>query len=190
MNDNPHATTLAQVPGEYVIGPDSRPKTESEALGRATHRHYKGGLYAFVLETTHSETGEALIVRNHVWPHEPSSKAVPKELFYGTVEGGGLRYTPLKVCRVEQYIPMFVDQGAAEHAVLYVEDVAKISEISWIKSHTDHESIKGLAVMLQEDNRESDLLLAETTDGAFHVIAYLSSASSDDLLKVFPRRMN
>jgi hypothetical protein len=189
MMNNPHATTASQVPGEYSIGPDSRPKTESDALGRATHRHYKGGLYAFVLETTHSETGETLVVRNHVWPHEPSSKAVPKELFYGTVEGGGLRYTPLKVCRVEQYIPMFVDQGVGNREVAYVEKLEDIAKLGFVQNHTNAKTHKQLTVLLHSPE-EPDLLLAETTDGTFHVVAYLSGASHDDLHKVFPQRVN
>ncbi len=42
----------------------------NEALALATHRHYKVGLYRVIGVARHSETEEAMIVYEHLWPHE------------------------------------------------------------------------------------------------------------------------
>lgn len=43
--------------------------TEQEAEQLATHRHYKGGLYRYIGVARHSETEEAVVVYEHLWPH-------------------------------------------------------------------------------------------------------------------------
>jgi hypothetical protein len=62
--------------------------TESEALKVATHRHYKGGLYLWIAEAKHSETGELMVVYEHVWPHKQALWVRPATLFYGRIRDG------------------------------------------------------------------------------------------------------
>ena len=61
----------------------------------ATHRHYKGGYYKVVCEATHTETGERLVVYEHVWPHTRSRFARPYDIFHGLLENGRPRFEPL-----------------------------------------------------------------------------------------------
>jgi hypothetical protein len=69
--------------------------TEKEALVIATHRHYKGGLYRYIGEAKHSETGEAMVVYQHLFPHEIGLWVRPAALFYGNLEDGRERFKPL-----------------------------------------------------------------------------------------------
>ena len=62
---------------------------EQEALGLATHRHYKGGLYRFLSEARHSETGEILVVYEHLWPHPRGLWVRPAAMFAETVTVDG-----------------------------------------------------------------------------------------------------
>ena len=51
------------------------------------YRHYKGGLYVVKGEGHHTETNEALVSYQHIWPHVDSSlRFRPAENFHGTVE--------------------------------------------------------------------------------------------------------
>lgn len=68
--------------------------SEEEALAVATHRHYKGGLYRFVGEGVHTETGETLVAYAHVWPHKPSLFFRPADIFYGILDDGTRRFAP------------------------------------------------------------------------------------------------
>lgn len=68
---------------------------EQEALGLATHRHYKGGLYRFLSEARHSETGETMVVYEHLWPHARGLWVRPAELFYGALDDGRARFQRL-----------------------------------------------------------------------------------------------
>jgi hypothetical protein len=69
--------------------------TEDEALRLATHRHYKGGLYRALGEATHSETGEKLIVYEHLWPHNRSLWVRPSAMYHARLADGGLRFQPI-----------------------------------------------------------------------------------------------
>jgi hypothetical protein len=69
--------------------------TETEALALATHRHYKGGLYRVIGVARHSETEEAMIVYEHLWPHEHGLWARPAAMFNGTLEDGSPRFQAL-----------------------------------------------------------------------------------------------
>ena len=69
--------------------------TEHEAEKLATHRHYKGGLYRLIGTARHSETEEALIVYEHLWPHARGLWVRPKDMFEGTLEDGRKRFAPL-----------------------------------------------------------------------------------------------
>lgn len=69
--------------------------TEAEALGLATHRHYKGGLYRRLFEAKHSETGDVLTVYVHLWPHETGGWVRPAEMFHGSLEDERARFAPL-----------------------------------------------------------------------------------------------
>lgn len=53
----------------------------------ATHRHYKGGYYRLLFDhVPHTETGEELVIYEHIWPNEKYKKyARPRAMFYGTV---------------------------------------------------------------------------------------------------------
>lgn len=69
--------------------------TEDDAKKIATHRHYKGGLYRYIGLARHSETEEAMVVYEHLWPHAPGLWVRPAELFNGLLENGARRFAPL-----------------------------------------------------------------------------------------------
>jgi hypothetical protein len=71
------------------------PMTETEALGLATHRHYKGGLYRVLGTATHSETLAPMTLYEHLWPNPPGLWVRPAEMFHGVLEDGRLRFTKL-----------------------------------------------------------------------------------------------
>jgi thioredoxin 1 len=70
--------------------------TEAEALKQATHRHYRGGYYKVIGTALHTETQEKLVVYEHVFPHEKALYVRPADMFYGNLEDGTVRFTPLK----------------------------------------------------------------------------------------------
>ena len=74
----------------------SEAKSEAEALALATHRHYKGGLYRVIGVARHSETEEAMIVYEHLWPHDRGLWVRPAEMFNGTLAdpASGARPSP------------------------------------------------------------------------------------------------
>ncbi len=69
--------------------------TEDEAFKIATHRHFKGGLYRYLGEARHSETQEAMVVYEHLWPREPGWYVRPAEMFHGVTADGVVRFAPL-----------------------------------------------------------------------------------------------
>ena len=71
--------------------------TETEAKALATHRHYKGGLYRVIGVARHSETEEAMIVYEHLWPHDRGLWVRPAEMFNGTLEDGTPRFQALDI---------------------------------------------------------------------------------------------
>jgi hypothetical protein len=71
--------------------------TEDEALRFASHRHYKGGLYKVLGEAKHSETGEILVVYEHLWPLGQSLWVRPASMYYERLADGRLRFEPLSV---------------------------------------------------------------------------------------------
>ena len=71
--------------------------TEAEARKIATHKHYKGGLYRVIGEAKHSETGESLVVYEHLWPQARDLWVRPSEMFNGTLEDGSPRFARLEV---------------------------------------------------------------------------------------------
>jgi hypothetical protein len=152
--NNPHQSTAVQIP-EYstdFFAEMSKPITKEEAMRRATHRHYKGGLYRVVAEATHTETGEALVIREHVWPHASSIKARPAALFNGKLEDGTPRYRKLTKIIIKPYVPMIVDQGvgALRHRMAVVETLDDVEKIDFIKSWLDNPDVKGLRVQNDE----------------------------------------
>lgn len=68
---------------------------EAEALCIATHRHYKGGLYKYLFTALHTETGEAMIIYQHVWPHRQAYFARPASIWNKLLPSGGERFVPL-----------------------------------------------------------------------------------------------
>jgi hypothetical protein len=79
--------------------------TEDEALELATHRHYKGGLYRMLGEATHSETGETLVVYEHIWPRDRSLWVRPASLYYGRLADGRLRFEPVSMIVFDKTMP-------------------------------------------------------------------------------------
>ncbi|KPC53710.1 hypothetical protein WG78_07700 [Amantichitinum ursilacus] len=69
--------------------------TETEARQLATHQHYKGGLYRELGTATHSETGEAMTVYEHLWPHTRALWVRPAEMFHGDLPDGSPRFRAL-----------------------------------------------------------------------------------------------
>jgi hypothetical protein len=72
---------------------------DDEKLNRRRHRramlykHYKGGIYTYIGEATHSETGEHLAVyvnqSGQVWVR-------PFDMFHGYLEDGQKRFVKIK----------------------------------------------------------------------------------------------
>lgn len=69
--------------------------SEAEALKIATHRHYKEGLYRVIGEARHSETEEWVVIYEQLWPKERSMWVRPKDMFYGKLEDGRIRFAAL-----------------------------------------------------------------------------------------------
>lgn len=59
---------------------------------RATHRHYKGGLYQKLFDATHSETEELLTI---YLTADGRPFARPKAMFDGLTDDGQRRFQPL-----------------------------------------------------------------------------------------------
>jgi hypothetical protein len=74
---------------------DMFPKNQEDLEHLATHQHYKGGLYRYRFDFKHSETGETMVAYRHLWPHEPGNWGRPKEMFYGNLEDGRVRFQPI-----------------------------------------------------------------------------------------------
>lgn len=66
-----------------------------QAVIMGTHQHYKGGIYQVLFECTHSETGETMVIRKHLWPYAFSIKAVPKTVFMQDIAEGMPRHRAL-----------------------------------------------------------------------------------------------
>lgn len=69
-----------------------QPRDRAE-LRKPTHRHYKGGLYRALFEATHTETDEVFVV------YEACASGTkwmrPKPMFYGSLDDGTVRFTPI-----------------------------------------------------------------------------------------------
>ncbi len=59
---------------------------------KATHRHYKGGLYQKLFDVTHSETEELLTI---YLTADGRPFARPKAMFDGMTEDGRQRFVPI-----------------------------------------------------------------------------------------------
>ena len=66
---------------------------------KATHRHYKGGLYQKLFDATHSETEELLTI---YLTSDGRPFARPKAMFDGVTEDGQRRFAPLDVRSTDQ----------------------------------------------------------------------------------------
>lgn len=74
--------------------------TEEEALKTEgiLYRHYKGGIYKFLMRgVEHTENGELGVLYLHLWPHERKPKFRPESLFFGKTEDGKERFVLIKV---------------------------------------------------------------------------------------------
>lgn len=60
---------------------------------RATHRHYKGGLYQKLFDATHSETEELLTI---YLTADGRPFARPKAMFDGLTDDGQRRFAPIE----------------------------------------------------------------------------------------------
>lgn len=59
---------------------------------KATHRHYKGGLYQKLFDATHSETEEQLTI---YLTSDGRPFARPKAMFDGLTDDGQKRFAPI-----------------------------------------------------------------------------------------------
>ncbi len=59
---------------------------------KATHRHYKGGLYQKLFDATHSETEELLTI---YLTSDGRPFARPKAMFDGLTDDGTRRFAPI-----------------------------------------------------------------------------------------------
>ena len=60
---------------------------------KATHRHYKGGLYQKLFDATHSETEELLTI---YLTSDGRPFARPKAMFDGMTDDGQRRFAPIE----------------------------------------------------------------------------------------------
>jgi hypothetical protein len=60
---------------------------------KATHRHYKGGLYQKLFDATHSETEELLTI---YLTSDGRPFARPKDMFDGLTDDGQRRFVPIE----------------------------------------------------------------------------------------------
>ena len=68
----------------------------AEAAG-ATHRHYKGGYYRVLHESVlHTETGEHLVIYEHLYPHGRNVYARPHRMFYELLPDGRPRFEKIE----------------------------------------------------------------------------------------------
>jgi len=72
---------------------------EDEALAKATHRHYKGGLYRFldVIHQSNDDSKESLVLYEHLWPHVRGLWLRPVEMFFSNLVDGQPRFKKLGV---------------------------------------------------------------------------------------------
>jgi hypothetical protein len=87
-----HVQRLQAVLLEKDVGNKGSGLACEQAILIGTHQHYKGGIYQVLFECPHSETGEMLVVRKHLWPYDFSIMAVPKEVFLQDIALGVPRY--------------------------------------------------------------------------------------------------
>ncbi len=66
---------------------------------RATHRHYKGGLYQKLFDATHSESEELLTIYR---TEDGRPFARPKTMFDGLTDDGKRRFQPLDEVRDQE----------------------------------------------------------------------------------------
>lgn len=66
--------------------------TERQPQWKATHRHYKGGLYRVIGEAVHTETSAFLTIYDN---EQGNIFARPQGMFYGTIEDGTPRFRSL-----------------------------------------------------------------------------------------------
>jgi hypothetical protein len=86
---------LAEEVQKRDVGNKGSELAREQAIIIGTHQHYKGGIYLVLFECPHSETGETMVIRKHLWPFPYSIKAVPKEIFLNEVVPGLLRHRPI-----------------------------------------------------------------------------------------------
>lgn len=74
------------------VGNKGSELAREQAIIIGTHEHYKGGIYQVIMKCEHSESGEMLVIRKHLWPYEYSVKAVPRDIFLQEIAPGLPRY--------------------------------------------------------------------------------------------------
>jgi hypothetical protein len=71
-------------------------ETEAEALKAEgqIYRHYKSGIYRLLYtDVHHTETGEVLVIYEHLYPHKYQVYARPESMFFGLLEDGRSRFS-------------------------------------------------------------------------------------------------
>lgn len=92
INDAIRISELLNLDEGYEIRPIT---SEEEALSKASHRHYKGGLYKVLRIGVHTETKEEMVVYEHLWPHKRSVWIRPKSIWDSPTEDGRERFSKL-----------------------------------------------------------------------------------------------
>jgi hypothetical protein len=62
----------------------------------AVYRHYKGGYYRVICGAKHTETGEVMVVYEHVHPHPATTFVRPAVMFFGHTADGEQRFRRLE----------------------------------------------------------------------------------------------
>lgn len=114
-------------------------------------------------------------------PHAVTASQVPLSPYVGVVSDG-----PRKI-HVEQYIPMFVDQGMYEREHAYVDTVDEVNELPFVKRHGDADTHEKFMIAIGErDGNCYATLYSLLTAGGLMMVGWINYAKRDDLLAKYP----
>jgi len=116
-------------------------------------RHYKGGIYELLFEgVKHTETGEDLVVYQHVWPNPPNIYARPRGMFFDILEdgtaAGSPRFRPITKTNVSDIITNWNrDQAIQDIQRKPSLKVRQIPEVLDMTYKANEANLKGPAVI-------------------------------------------
>lgn len=93
---------------------------------------------------------------------------------------------------VEQYIPMFVDQGATDRQIVYVKSLDEVEDLELVKNHTKADNHVRLLIAIDErDGTCYSTLFAECSKPGgpnfFMAVGWINFAKKEDLVAKWPQ---